>query len=270
MSTDQDSPLGGPLELPDDAYPKDKNSAKKRKNEGRRGKTIVFVLIGLVVAGAVGFGTWKFVFNKSSEPAQQNQTSVNQGNSGSSNANGDVPAAELTEEYTSSAMRITFKYPKTWTVSESGGGVLITSPNFSFNTLNNGEVDGNFRIYIRKGAREQDRKYIGKGVAIMPSQKLVYTEPLPDQRTETNLSFFGDDNSSNFAFFLIAGNYELKKDDTLGPDYGKEPETFIIAGGYSGKALTDDLATYQVSTETFQQTNAYQQAVDILKSLQIK
>lgn len=264
--TSQDSPLGGPLDLPEDAYPKHPHAKPKK-----RGLKLALIIVGsLVLIGAAGFGAWKFILSKPAADTANSTSTSATSTQGSNNGTSDVPASELTETYTSNTLRISFKYPKSWTVSEANGGVLISSPEFSFETQNNGVVQGNFKIYIRKGAREQDRKYIGTGVAILPSQKLVYSEPLPDQRTETNLSFFGENTDTNFAFFLIAGNYELQKGDTLGPDYGKEPETYIIAGGYSGKALTDDLATYQMSPETFQQTIAYQQAVEILKSLQIK
>lgn len=267
MAEDHDLPLGGPLDLPEDAYPK--NAPKKPKGSGRGSKTFLVILGIVIILGAGGFAVWRFVLNKSSQPTDQATTSQPETNVTPS-GDSDIPDLPLTEAYTSSALRIDFKYPKGWNAQESGGGILITSPSFSFDTLNNNEVEGNMRLYIRKGAREQDRKYIGRGVAILPSQKLAYDDPLPDQRTETSLSFFGDSNQDNFAFFLIAGNYELQPGETLGPDYGKEPETFIIAGGYSGKALGEDLATYQVSPDTFQQTNAYKQALAILKSLQIK
>ncbi len=68
---------------------------------------------------------------------------------------------------------------------------------------------------------------------------------------------------------MIAGNFSLQKDESLGPEYGREPETYIIAGGYSSTELTDDLATNQVGLEYFSQTNAYKQAIEILKSLKI-
>ena len=41
----------------------------------------------------------------------------------------------------------------------------------------------------------------------------------------------------------------LQKGDTLGPNYGREQGTFIIACGFSSKDLKDDLATNPVSPD---------------------
>jgi hypothetical protein len=148
--------------------------------------------------------------------------------------------------------------------------VRLESPDFSYQTTSKGTVTGNFRIYIRKGARTVDGKYIGRGYAFQPSEKLVYAQPALGQRADTYLSLFGLDTPDNFAFFLIAGNYNLNKGDTLGPDYGKEIDTYIIAGGFSAKDQKDDLATNPVSTEMVKISNAYKQAQVILKSLQLR
>ena len=53
-------------------------------------------------------------------------------------------------------------------------------------------------------------------------------------------------NADNFAYFLVAGNFNLKKGDSLGPSYGKEANTFLVTGGYSARDLTDDFATNQI------------------------
>jgi hypothetical protein len=69
---------------------------------------------------------------------------------------------------------------------------------------------------------------------------------------------------------MIAGNYSLKQGDTLGPNYGKEPETFIVAGGFSSKDLKDNLATNLVDPVVLDSSNAYKQAIEIVKSLQLR
>jgi hypothetical protein len=161
-------------------------------------------------------------------------------------------------------------HPDGWKASEAGGGVRLSSPNFTYQTKSGEQVDGNFRIYIRLGAREQDGKYIGRGVAIKSSEELKYSDPLPGQRKTTLLSSFGLDKTDNFGFFLIAGNFELKKGETLGPNYGKEADAFIVTGGYSSDELKDDLATNMMSVDGYDQTNAYKQAVAIVQSLQLR
>ncbi len=100
-------------------------------------------------------------------------------------------------------------------------------------------------------------------------EKLIYVSPAPNQRPETNLSFFGLDSSDHFAYFMIAGNFSLVKDESLGPEYGTEPETYIITGGYSSNELAEDMATNPVPLEYFSTTTAYKQAIEIIKSLKI-
>lgn len=170
----------------------------------------------------------------------------------------------------SSALFIGFKYPKTWKVSEASGGIRIESPQFSYPAANLGTVTGLFRIYIRQGARTVDGKYIGDGLAIKPSEKLTYTQPAAGQRADTLISSFGSNSTSIFTFFLIAGNFQLNIGDTLGPNYGKEPDAVIVAGGYTTPTAADDLAMSSVALKYYATTNAYKQAMQIVASLQLK
>lgn len=183
----------------------------------------------------------------------------------------DVPDSADTKLFENGFLGVKLTHPANWTaVDTESNGIRVESPEFSYKTLSGQEVTGNFRIYIRKGARTQDSKYIGRGYAIQPSETLTYSKPALGQRSETFLTLFGLDTPDNFAYFFIAGNYNLATGDTLGPDYGKEPETYIISGGFSAKELEDDMATNQVSTELIKTSNAYKQAIEILKSLQIR
>lgn len=182
----------------------------------------------------------------------------------------DVPETAALQDYKSTILGLSFKYPKTWVVSEAEGGLRVESPDFTYTAIQAGDVTGNFRVYIRKGSRDEDGKYIGSGVAIKPSEKLTYTQPVVGQRTETLLSSFGYSSPDIFSFFLIAGNFQLAIGDTLGPNYGREPDTIIVAGGYSSKGLSEDLSMNSMDPETYMSTNAYKQAYALIESLQFK
>lgn len=228
-----------------------------------------FIALFIVLLVSLGFVAYKLGSKKpvvdtpAVETTQTEQTTASEP---------DIPNTTETKEYSNGFLGVKLTHPSTWTATESSNGdsVKLESPDFSYQTKSKGAVTGNFRIYIRKGARTADGTYIGRGYAFQPSEKLVYAKPAPGQRADTYLSLFGLDKPDNFGFFLIAGNYNLKKGDTLGPDYGKEAETYIIAGGFSSKELKDDLATNAVSTELLQTSNAYKQALEILKSLQLR
>lgn len=263
-----------PMELPGGESgperPNLKNVQRKKKVKILGKRSLIIIGIVLLV-GALGFTAWK-VIPKIGDGKQE--LAPNNSKQESAPAEGavesDIPEAPLSELHTGDHPRIEFNYPKTWTITEVGDGVRVESPEFSYMTSNQGSVTGNFRIYIRTGARQQDSKYIGQGVAIKPSEKLTYAAPAVGQRSDTLLSSFGLGSPGNFAFFLIAGNFQLKEGDTLGPDYGKETDTYIIAGGYSSKDLGDDLATHTVPADMYNKTRAYTQALDIIKSLKLK
>lgn len=263
METDKPDPMPQPpvdtnqhqpLRLTD-LYP-----ANKRK------KYPIIVLFVLLLAG-LGLAAYKIGSRK---PATQTAPAGQSENKTVSEK--DVPDAPDTKAYENGFLGVKLSYPSNWTATESANkdAVRFESPEFRYQTLSQGEVTGNFRVYLRKGARDVDGKYIGRGYAMQPSEKLVYAQPAVGQRPDTFLSLFGLDTPDNFAFFLIAGNYNLVKGDTLGPTYGKELETYIITGGFASKELKDDLATNPVAPELVTTSNAYKQALDILKSLQLR
>lgn len=233
-------------------------------------KRLILVIAGLIIIGAIGFAVAIFT-SKPEKPAPSEPVKEETLQNNKSELVGDVPQAAGTKTFKGDFPRVEFTYPDNWTVIENKEqeGIRVESPEFSYMNINGGTVKGNFRVYIRQGARQVDSEYIGRGVAAQQSETLSYKAPAPGQRAETNLSLFGLDSSDNFAFYMIAGNFSLQKDESLGPEYGREPDTYIVAGGYSSKELTDDLAMNQVPLEIFSQTNAYKQSIDILKSLKI-
>ena len=263
---DNDPNFDGPVELPGDEQRHSSPKFKPKRPFLETAKKPFLIIVALAAISGVGYGIWKLVPPKQDAPAaatnQQPQPAP-------AIAIADVPDAPNSETFKSSDLRIEFQHPKTWKVNEAEGGIRVVSPDFSYKVVAGGEKTGNFRIYIRKGAREVDGKYIGNGVAIKPSEKLVYSNPELGQREDTLLSSFGFDGSDNFSFFLLAGNFQLNKDDTLGPNYGREPETVIVAGGYSGKELTDDLATSPVPIDYLSTSKAYTQALEIVKSIKL-
>ncbi len=266
MNDDQ-SPIGGPLELP----PSDESQKTLRKGRslkpGKWLKRLAIALLVLLLITGIGFGAGKLFSKKESQPQTQTQTPST---TAATPKTSDVPAVSGSKTFTSSSLGLEITYPTGWTATEASSGVRIESPDFTYTSSSAMTIAGNFRVYIRKGARDVDSKYIGRGVAVKSSEKLIYASPTSVQRKETNLSFFGLDNSDAFAFFLVAGNFTLNKGDTLGPNYGKEPDTVLVTGGYSSKDLKDDFATNLVPAATFQDSNAYKQAVDILKSLKLQ
>lgn len=262
---DNNDPFDQPLNLPEEATPPTHQSYPLQPKHSS-GKKPIFIALTVLILAGLAYGSFKLLHKKSPPAPVATTPAV----AVTKTEVKDLSDATSTKEYENGFLGLALTHPSTWTTTETtDNGVRIESPTFSYENLAGNTVSGYFRIYIRKGARAIDSKYIGRGVAIQPSEKLTYTKPAVGQRADTLLSLFGLDTKDNFAYFFVAGNFQLKEGDTLGPNYGKEPETFIVAGGYSTKELKDDLATTQVPTSYIKTSNAFKQAIDIIKSLQL-
>jgi len=240
---------------------------KKKIKRVRGSKLWLWLLVVLVIAGLELAG-WKLLVGPE-KPAPT--ASVTPAPKTESSANSDTPDTTTTKKYNSDTYNLSLNYPSDWILTTAAdGSIKIVSPTFNYKTVNGQNIIGNFRVSLRQTARPVDSKYIGRGVSVGPSQSLTYSKPATTQRQTTYLTNFGLDTADNFAYFFIAGNFNLNKDDTLGPNYGTEAGTDIISGGYSSATLTEDMATYQVPLSFYSRTNAYRQAVEIIKSLQIR
>ncbi len=257
---------GKPLDLPEDDYRPP--SPHQRRNFT---KPILIILIILAVGG-LGYGAW-VVFNGENDTAEQSiiEPEEQPVEAPDPRLDGEDVTTEFQLETTrTSNPRMEVTHPDSWTLFDEGDAVWVESPGFSF-TTNGGQTvtDGIFRIYFRQGAREVDSGYIGRAVATLPSDQITYSDPATGQREDSNLQFFGLDRTDHISFFMIAGNFNLSVGDTLGPDFGADGESYIIAGGYTSAELEDDLQFYAIPSQTFRDTNAYQQARDIITSLRL-
>lgn len=233
-------------------------------------RRLLLVIFSFLLLAGIGFAAALLTTDGGNEPVSTQNNTSEQAPAPVSTTT-DIPAGTNIKMHKSDFPRVEFSYPETWkvTASQEDEDIRIESPEFKYTSITGSTVDGNFRIYIRQGARDEDSKYIGRGIASQDSVKLAYSNPAPSQRPETNLSFFGLDSSDHFAYFMIAGNFSLVKNESLGPEYGTEKDTYIVLGGYSSSELTDDMATNPVPLEYFSTTNAYKQALSIIESLKI-
>lgn len=261
-----------PLDLPGEADTDDWTSSLPKRNWRRP----LIVIVAVTALGVGGFFAWNaFSAEPNQEENDASQEETNTTNelteTSEETASGDdVPPVTDTETVRTTTPRMEVTHPVSWTLTEGDDDVTLESPAFRFTTADGTSIDnGVFRLYFRQGAREVDSTYIGQGVAAVNSEPLTYTNPAPGQREETNVSFFGANSTNHISYLFIAGNFSLSPNDTLGPDFGQDPDTYIIAGGYTSPALEDDLAMHPIPVNAFQETNAYNQAIDIIRELQL-
>lgn len=267
MPNDDDLLPEGSMDLPGNSE-QPLPHLKSSQNKKIRPKRVLYVIILVVVAAAL----FAFVTYKNRQVDQADSLPVGTTPTVTENESSDfsdVPQVAETKVFKSGRPRLELTYPTSWQISENDGGIKLESKEFTYKSTTGEQIKGNFRIYIRQGARSEDSDFIGRGLAIKASEQIDYDDPVVGQRTTTNLSFFGLDSTDHFAYFFVAGNFSLDVGQSLGPDFGKEPEAYVITGGYSSAQLTKDMETNKVPLDYFQTTRAYDQAVNIVKSLKL-
>lgn len=263
MATPEDEQeiYGAPLDLPESGAEIPQHNPPI-KHKFRYIRILIILLVLTIIAGCIFYF---FLRPKNTNVSPQTTTSDSATNKEPKKS---VATTEL-KKHTGDFPRMELNYPATWTLVEKDNSVTITSPEFDYKTSSKGVVKGNFSIYIRMGAREQEGKYIGRGVAVRPTEKLVYDAPSSTQRKDTNLTLFGLDTTDHYSFFLISGDYILKKGETLGPNYGREAETYIIAGGFGSSKQTDPLDYNNLDIKVATEDESYEQGIAIVKSLKV-
>lgn len=272
MKSNDEYYFGSPLNVPGEPLRDSQPSPRPAKKQRRFPvKKLLLGLLLITALAAAGFGGWKLFSNRNAPVLHESNTPEQPvaPEAEASHTEDDIPEAKEIKTFKAARPRISFDYPSEWTITENDSGVRVESPGFKYTASDGSPVDGNFRVYVRQQARPADSVYIGQGIAIESSKKFIYSQPVVGQLPETNMIYFGLDSTKHFAYFFVAGNFALEKGDILGPDYGKEPETYIITGGYSAKDQEDDMATHPVPLEYYASTNAFKQAMDIIKSLKL-
>ncbi len=258
------------LKLPGKSSELKQPNFKAKNSLWQKAKLPIIFVAGVLVVSGIVFTVYSFVKN-----IQKDKKSDSSAASTAATTEQTQPETSevsiLSESYTSNSLRLSFKYPSDWKVNEVDRGIRVESPNFTFTSKGQGEVNGNFRVYIKKGARSIDGKFLGDGYAVSPSSKLEYSDPANGQRDSTWLTDFGLKTTDNFAYFVVQGNYELKKGATLGPSFAKEADAYLIAGGYSKPDLTDDLDMVLLPVDgDYNQSPQYKTATSIVQSLQLR
>lgn len=237
---------------------------KKQSKKGIIKKFLIVFIILIILTGG-GFTALKLTSSKDRQDSNSSQVGpqVTRNDTSSENAN-------LSESFESEFLLVNIKYPNGWEAREENDAIIITSPSFQYEEKSGDSADGFFRIYIKRGATDTDGKYLGRGYAISDSEKINYSQPANGQRKDTYLTNFGLDTPDNFAYFVVQGNFNLKKGDTLGPKFAHEPSAFLIAGGFSSDDNKEPLATNILSADSFAVEANYKTALEIIKSIQIR
>lgn len=237
-----------------------------KKNSGSSGKKFYIIFFVLIILAGTGFAAWKFLLQK------DNKTDQQAANTQPIQANNQDISSEpsLSQDYTSDRLLVDFKYPDDWTVDEDTGDIIISSPEIEVDNIKGEPEKAVFRIFIKQGADKADSEYLGRGLAIKKSESINYSDPSASQRKKTLITQFGLDSSNNFAYFVVQGNFDLKKDETLGPNYAHEVDAILISGGFYRDEADGDPGFIMIDPDACEQDQNYKTAVEIVKSIKLR
>ena len=149
----------------------------KRKRGYSKVLAIIIVLLLLVGGGAY----WKFVLHKA-KPAKHTTTT--------STTSPTAPANVPTKQDTSTNFNLSFNYPQTWTVTDSGNGQLtVVSPPTPLTGSDGQAITGQITLTVRAQGQGLDAFAKGNGLAVLASQKVSYSSPTQTQRAQTYLTY---------------------------------------------------------------------------------
>ncbi|HET7673495.1 MAG TPA: hypothetical protein VFK11_03225 [Candidatus Saccharimonadales bacterium] len=264
-----DFPEGMPQEhIPPSPVP---TSPVGRASKSEIIKRIIYILLAIILAGVIVFAGWKFLEGRKNNSSQTAQIQQDQPKSEeqANPVNLALGSTSLTKTYTSDFLNLEFKYPESWNVREKDNYIIVKSPNFDIEDKSGVQSSTYFKVYIERSASSDDGKYLGRGYAVAPSEKISYSSPATGQRKDTYLTNFGLDTPDNFAYFVVQGSFKLKKGETLGPNFANEPEAFLVAGGFATDEQKGGLETRQMPADITQDNLAYKTGIEIVRSLQL-
>lgn len=244
---------------PRDLIPKSAGWRSKKPS-----KKVVIILLILIAVTAIAGGTFIFLDKKSSNKSQT-QTTAN--TSGTNNESAEQTKTSATKSYKNDTIKIELSYLNSWALKEDVDKVVLTSPKISYTKKDGTTAKNSFRVIVQKGINQIDSNTINNAVAVKISELIKYTAPAKDQRTESYLSFLGKTKDA-FKFFLISSGKEYQVDEKVSGSLPLGQDSYIVAGGY-GTSADDNFGFDEIAVDKIDQDDAYNQAVDIVKSLKL-
>lgn len=195
-----------PAPLP--SYTRPTRSAKKSK------KWLWFIPVLVILAGA---GGWAYLNHKTKtvKPnASPTKAAVTQKPVVKTPSLPAIP----TSSHSTASFGMSFNYPTTWTVVDSGtAGVTATSPVMNLTAANGQSVQGQIVFNVDKqGALPPS--FTSSSVAVLGSQLVNYSKPSSGQAADTYLSFVQYPSTvtrGGLDGLYVTGNYGYQKDQTI-------------------------------------------------------
>ncbi len=157
------------------------------KQKGKKKRWPWIVLLLLLLAGGAYF---IFGSHKAAAPAPKQVTVTKTTVS-------TAPATLATTHYDSTTYSMGVDYPTTWKLNDGGTSLTVTSPAISLKKSDGTQTSGYIQLSIEATQTSLPQFAKGPATAVLPSERLTYTNPTPNQRSATNLTFASYSTTAN-------------------------------------------------------------------------
>lgn len=226
-------------------------------------KYIIVTAVLTIVIFAAGFAVWKFLIHEDQvDPVASEDRSVSEITEESAN--------ELSQQYVSDRMMIDVKHPSNWKATEENNKIEIFSPETEVLDAEGNKLPAVFKVFIKLGAERSDSEYLGRGFAVKKSEPISYEDPALNQRKDSLVTGFGLDSSDHFAYFVVQGNFNLKKNESLGGEFAGKADEILVSGGFYSEESEDRTKLVAMSPDSYSSNELYKTAIEIIKTLRLR
>ncbi|HXY18095.1 MAG TPA: hypothetical protein VEH48_01585 [Candidatus Nitrosopolaris sp.] len=170
--------------LPEAAAPREHVGPDYHRKENRSHKALIVTVILVLLIGG-GTAAW---YQKHRSDNQKQAKAIQQLQAQQQAVANQIDSK--TKSYTSPNFYLTFSYPADWTISDNGNGLMsAVSPAIKLKNAIGQSVTGQIELLIRNTTNKLSEFSAGNATAVFDSQKITYTDPTPNQRAQTYLSF---------------------------------------------------------------------------------
>jgi len=161
--------------------------------------------------------------------------------------------------HTSVAYGLTFNYPTSWNVVDSGSApLLVTSPVMNL-IADTGQTELGQIVLTIAQPNLLPPGFTSTSVAVLKSQKLAYTKPTANQAADTYISFVQYPSTTvvgGLNGIYVSGNYGYQKDQQIPASNINQVNPLIYFSFYSCASSACPLTTRQPLTISISQWNS--------------
>jgi hypothetical protein len=216
-----------------------------------------WVGVVLLVIVVLGLGVWAYMSYKHSvkKVAVARSVAVKPKSAASTSVAPTIPSTSQT----SPAYGLTFSYPTSWTVINSGSApMLVTSPVIKLISDTGQTVSGQIVMTVSK-AGLLPAGFTSSSVAVLTSQKIAYTQPSPVQAAATYVSFVqypATNISGGLDGIYVSGNYGYQKYQVIPVSNINQTSPLVDFSFYSCAGSTCPLSTRRPLTVSINEWNS--------------